>query len=61
MQNFPLPLEKHVGHSLKLFGIVKKIWATLRKLFAPWCPKLVTGLGSSPMIYQNESKTFSKS
>jgi len=31
------PLEKCVGHSLKNLG-------PLRKLFAPWCPKLVTGL-----------------
>jgi len=28
-------LEKCVGHRLKLLDIVKKIWAPLRKLFAP--------------------------
>jgi len=30
-----LPLEKSVGHSLKLLDIVKKISAPLRKLIAP--------------------------
>jgi len=29
---------------LKVLDIVQKIWAPLRKLFDPWCPKLVTGL-----------------
>jgi len=27
-----------------MLDIVLKIWAPLRKLFAPRCPKLVTGL-----------------
>jgi len=31
------PLEKCVGHGLKLLDIVQKIWAPLRKLFAPPC------------------------
>ena len=30
-----IPMEKCVGHSLKLLDIVQKIWAPLRKLFAP--------------------------
>ena len=29
------PLEKCVGHSFKILDIVQKIWAPLRKLFAP--------------------------
>jgi len=29
------PLEKCVGHSLKILNIVQKIWASLRKLFIP--------------------------
>jgi len=29
------PLEKCVGHSLKLLDIVQKIWAPLGKLFVP--------------------------
>jgi len=29
------PLEKCVGHGLKLLDIVQKIWAPLRRLFAP--------------------------
>jgi len=33
--NPPGKTEKCVGHSLQLLGIVKKIWAPLRKLFAP--------------------------
>jgi len=35
---------KCVGHGLKLSDIFLKIWAPLRKLFAPWCLKLATGL-----------------
>jgi len=31
---FFYPLEKRVGHSLKLLGKVKKIWSPLRKSFA---------------------------
>ena len=34
LENFSLPLEKCVGHSLKLLDIVQKIWAPLGKLFA---------------------------
>ena len=32
---FAPPLEKCVGHRLKLLDIVQKIWAPLGKLFAP--------------------------
>jgi len=35
LENFSPPLEKCVGHSLKLLDTVQKIWAPLRKLFAP--------------------------
>jgi len=35
LENFLRPLEKCVGHSLKLLEIVQKFWAPLRKLFAP--------------------------
>jgi len=35
LENFTPSLEKYVGHNLKVLGIVWKIWATLRKLFAP--------------------------
>jgi len=34
-ENFSTPLEKCIGHRLKLLDIVQKIWAPLRKLFAP--------------------------
>ena len=34
-----VPLEKCIGHSLKMLGPSQKIFAT-------WCPKLVTGLGT---------------
>jgi len=43
---FP-PLEKCVGHNLKLLDIVKKFWATLRK--PSYCPNLVTVLDKSLM------------
>jgi len=32
---FSPPLEKCVGHRLKLLDIIQNIWAPLRKLFAP--------------------------
>ena len=32
---FSLPLEKCVGHRLKLLGIVQTFWAPPRKLYAP--------------------------
>ena len=35
LENFSPPLEKCVGYSLKISDIVQKIWAPLRKLFAP--------------------------
>ena len=37
LENYPPrpPLEKCVGHRLKLFNIVQKNWAPLRKLFTP--------------------------
>jgi len=34
-RKFFAPLEKCVGYSLKLLNIIQKIWAPLRKLFAP--------------------------
>jgi len=30
-----VPLEKCVGHNLKLLDTIQKIWPPLRKLFAP--------------------------
>jgi len=48
LESFSPPLEKFVGYILKLLDIVEKIWAPLGKLFGlSWCPKLVTGLGST--------------
>jgi len=38
LSNFCSPPWKNV------LDIVQKIWASLRKLFAPWWPKLITGL-----------------
>jgi len=35
LEKFSTPLEKFVGHSLKLLDTVQNIWAPLRKLFAP--------------------------
>jgi len=35
IENVSPPLEKCVGHSLKLLDMVQKIWAPLGKLFAP--------------------------
>jgi len=37
LEKFLPPLEKCVGRSLKFLHIVQKIWAPLRKLFAPPC------------------------
>jgi len=34
-KNFFAPLEKRVGHCLKLLDMVQKMWAHLRKVFAP--------------------------
>jgi len=34
-ENFSPPLEKCIGHRLKLVDIVQKMWAPLRKRFAP--------------------------
>jgi len=34
-RKFFAPLEKCVGHCLKLLDIVQRIWALFRKLFAP--------------------------
>jgi len=34
-RKFFTPLEKCVAHNLKLLDTIKKIWAPLRKLFAP--------------------------
>jgi len=31
----PPPLEKCVGHNLKILDVVQKSWASLEKLFAP--------------------------
>jgi len=33
--NFSPPLEKCVGHNLKILDIFQKVWAPLGKLFAP--------------------------
>jgi len=58
LKNVSPPLEKCVGHSLILLVIVKKI-GPFRKFFAPWCPKLVTGLLLTPLqlpfVYHNPS------
>jgi len=35
LKKFSPPLEKGVGHSLKILVMVQKIWAHLGKLFAP--------------------------
>ena len=35
LENFSQTLEKCVGNSTKLLDKVQKIWASLRKLFAP--------------------------
>jgi len=35
LENSSHPREKCVGYSLKILDIVQKIWAPLRKLFAP--------------------------
>jgi len=35
LETFLPPLEKGVGYSLKMLDIVQKLWAPLRKLFAP--------------------------
>jgi len=35
LEKFSTPLDKCVGYSLKIVYIVQKIWAPLRKLFAP--------------------------
>ena len=35
LETFLAPLEKCVGHSLKIFDIVQKFWAPLGNLFAP--------------------------
>jgi len=34
LENISPPLEKCVGHNLKLLDMFKKIWASFRKLFA---------------------------
>jgi len=38
LENFSSPLEKCVGHNLKLLDTVKKMRASLRKLFASPVP-----------------------
>jgi len=35
LENFSSPLEKCVGYGMKILHIFRKIWASLRKLFAP--------------------------
>jgi len=35
LEKFSTPLEKFIGHRLKLLDIVQKIWAPLRKVFVP--------------------------
>jgi len=44
-ENFSPPLEKCVGHSLKILDIVQEMWAPRKTLHPSCCPKLVTGLG----------------
>jgi len=44
LEKFSPPLEKYVGHYLKVLDIVKTILATLRKAFAP----LVSQAGYGP-------------
>jgi len=44
------PQEKCVGRILKLLDIALKKCPPLRKLFSPWCPKLVTGLEVQQMF-----------
>jgi len=43
-KNFFAPLEKCVGHSLKLLDIVQNFGHSQKSLIPFWCPKLVTGL-----------------
>ena len=66
LEKFSSPQQKFVGYILKLLDIVQKIWAPLRKLFAPpgvpswlracFCPKLVTllvfALNAEPVDYE---------
>jgi len=35
LENFPPPLKKCLGQSSNLLDTVQKIWAPLKKLFAP--------------------------
>jgi len=43
-ENFSPPLEKCVGHNLKILDIVQKNLAPQKTLRPSWCPKLATGL-----------------
>jgi len=57
LENFSPPQEKFVGYILKLLDIVQKIWAPLRKLFAPpgvpgWLRAWVTVI-SLFLLYDN--------
>jgi len=42
-----LPLKKILPPLENVFDIVLKKWALFRKLFPPWCPRLVMGLYST--------------
>jgi len=44
LEKFSLPLEKCVGHSLKMLDIVQKFGPSQKTLRPSWCPKLVTGM-----------------
>jgi len=53
------PLEKCVGHSLKILDIVQKIWVPLGKLFASPGVQAGYGPGRDPNMGGKESKTVS--
>jgi len=47
LENFSLPLEKYVGHCLKVldtYSSLKNLSHSQKTLRPPWCPKLVMGL-----------------
>ena len=52
-RKFFCPLEKYVGHNLKVLDIVWKIWDTLRKLFAPQVSQAGYGPGTSHGVTTN--------
>jgi len=56
MENFSPLLEKCVRHRLKVLDIVQKIWAPLRKLFAP--PGVPSCLRSCPDYLKVRKRIF---